>query len=191
MSYLQRFPYEQLRQLQSDVETLTQLVATLTTRFIDATQDFVPDNDTPLPTNATFPSLTCATLSLLDDNGDPHDVETELEALAPLPGAAFTGNVSVAGTLTQGGNNVLTTQYTPPVTDLSACAKLAGAAFTGNVSVGGTLSQGGYNVLTTQYTPPATDLSACAKLGGAAFTGNVSVGGTLSQGGYSVHPTSN
>ena len=84
---------------------------------------------------------------------------------------SFHRDVSVSG------YNVLTTQYTPPVTDLSACAKLSGAAFTGNVSVGGALTQGGHDVLTTQYTPPATDLSACAKLSGAAFTGNVSVSG--------------
>ena len=46
MSYLQRFPYEQLRQLQSDVETLNQLVANLTKRLNDATQYFVTDIDT-------------------------------------------------------------------------------------------------------------------------------------------------
>ena len=102
MSYLQRFPYEQFRQFQSDVETLTQLVTTITNRFNDATQYFVPDidpsdNDTPFPTSATFTSLTYATLSLLDDHRNPHDVETELEALAPLAGASFTGNVSVGG----------------------------------------------------------------------------------------------
>ena len=48
---------------------------------------------------------------------------TELAGLAPLAGAAFTGNVDVAGTLTQGGYNVLTTQYTPPVTDLPGYAQ--------------------------------------------------------------------
>ena len=125
MSYLQRFPYEQLRQLQSDVETLTQLVTNLTTRFNSALEYFVPVVDSPLPASATFTSLTCGTLSLLDDDGNPHDVETELQALAPLAGPSFTGNVSVDG------YNVLTTQYTPPTTDLSACAKLSGAAFTG------------------------------------------------------------
>ena len=67
---------------------------------------------------------------------------TDLSACAKLGGAAFTGNVSVGGTLSEGGDNVLTTQYTPPTTDLPACAKLDGAAFTGNVSVSGTLSQG-------------------------------------------------
>ena len=158
MSYLQRFPYEQLRQLQSDVETLTQLVTTLTTRFNNALEYFVPVVDSPLPASATFTSLTCGTLSLLDDDGNPLDVETELQTFAPLPGASFTGNVSVGGTLSQGGYNVLTTQYTPPATDLSACAKLAGAASTEDVSVDGTMIQGGYNVLTTLYTPPATDL---------------------------------
>ena len=102
MSYLQRFPYEQLRQLQSDVETLTQLVTSLTTRFNELTLHIIPGTDTSLPDSATFTSLTCATLSLLDDNGNPHDIETELTALAPLAGAAFTGNVNVAGTLSQG-----------------------------------------------------------------------------------------
>ena len=53
-----------------------------------------------LPSSATFTSLTCGTLSLPDDTGLGHDVETELGALAPLAGAAFTGNVSVSGTLT-------------------------------------------------------------------------------------------
>ena len=38
-----------------------------------------------------------------DDNGLAHYVETELVGLAPLAGAAFTGNVDVSGTLTQGG----------------------------------------------------------------------------------------
>ena len=59
---------------------------------------------------STFTSLTCGTLSLLDDHGDPHDVEAELTALAPLAGASFTGNVSVAGILSQSGYNALTTQ---------------------------------------------------------------------------------
>ena len=36
------------------------------------------DSDTPFPTSATFTALTCGTLSLLDDNGLVHDVETEL-----------------------------------------------------------------------------------------------------------------
>ena len=76
------------------------------------------DSDTPFPTSATFTALTCGTLSLLDDNGLAHDMETELAGLAPLAGAAFTGDVGVAGTLTQGGYNVLTTQYTLPVTDV-------------------------------------------------------------------------
>ena len=76
MSYLQRFPYEQLRQLQSDVETLTQLLTTLTNRFNDRTQYFVPDNDcsnndSSLLASPTFTSLTCHTLSILNDNGDP------------------------------------------------------------------------------------------------------------------------
>ena len=71
MSYLQRFPYEQLRQLQSDVETLNQLVSNLTKRLNDATQYFVTDidtsdSDTPFPTSATFTALTCGTLSLPD-----------------------------------------------------------------------------------------------------------------------------
>ena len=46
MPYLQRFPYiyEQLRQLQSDVETLNQLVASFTKRLNDATQYFVTDD---------------------------------------------------------------------------------------------------------------------------------------------------
>ena len=82
MSYLQRVPYEQLRQLQSDVETLNQLVANLTKRLHDATQSFVTvldtsDSDTPFPSSATFTALTCGTLSFLDDNGQGHDVETE------------------------------------------------------------------------------------------------------------------
>ena len=38
MSYLQRFPYEQVRQLQSDVETFNQLVANLTKRLNGAAQ---------------------------------------------------------------------------------------------------------------------------------------------------------
>ena len=91
------------------------------------------DSDTPFPTSATFTALTCGTLSLLDDNG-----------LAPLAGAPFTGNVGVAGTLIQGGYNVLTTQYTPPVTDLSGYVQKSGTAFTGNVSVGGTLTPEGW-----------------------------------------------
>ena len=109
MSYLQRFPYEQLRQLQSDVETLNQLVSNLTKRLNDATQYFVTDIDTsdsyaPFPTSATFTALTYNTLSPLDDNGLAHDVETELAGLALLAGATFTENVGVeyqAGTLSQ------------------------------------------------------------------------------------------
>ena len=80
MSYLQRFPYEQLRQLQSDVETLNQLVANLTKRLNDSTQYFViytSDSATPFPSSATFIALTCGTLSLLDDIGIGHDVGTE------------------------------------------------------------------------------------------------------------------
>ena len=57
MSYLQRFPYEQLRQLQSDVETLTQPVTTLTNRFNAVTQYFVPDSNTSLPDNIHLSDL--------------------------------------------------------------------------------------------------------------------------------------
>ena len=103
MSYLQRFPYEQLRQLQSDVEKLTQLVTTLTNRFNAVTQYFVPDSNTSLPDSAIFTSLTCATLSLLDDDGNSRDVETELQAFAPLAGVSFIRDVSVGGTLSHGG----------------------------------------------------------------------------------------
>ena len=77
-----------MRQLQSDVETLNQLVANLTKGLNDATQYFVTDidtseSDTPFPSSVIFTALTCGTLSLLDDNGLAHDVETELAGLAP------------------------------------------------------------------------------------------------------------
>ena len=65
----------------------------------------------------------------------------------------------MGGSLTKGGYDVLTTQYSPPVTYLSGYAQKTGTAFTGNVSVGGTLTIGGYDVLTTQYIPPTTYLS--------------------------------
>ena len=53
----------------------------------DATQYFVPDMDTsdcdaPFPSSATFTALTCGTLLLLDDNGQGHDVQTELGSTA-------------------------------------------------------------------------------------------------------------
>ena len=74
MSCLQRFPYEQLRQLQSDVETLNQLVINLTKRLNEATQYLMPDfdssdSDITFPNIATFTLLTRCTLSLLEDNG--------------------------------------------------------------------------------------------------------------------------
>ena len=49
------------------------------------------------------------------------------------------------GSLTKGGYDVLTTQYTPPLTDLSEYAQKSGADVTGNVGVTGTLSQLDYN----------------------------------------------
>ena len=68
-----------------------------------------------------------------------------MSGYAQKSGADFTGNVSVGGSLTKGGYDVLTTQYTPPVTDLSEYAQKSGADFTGNVGVTGTLSQLDYN----------------------------------------------
>ena len=57
---------------QSDVENLNQFVINLTKRLNDATQYFVTDidnsdSDIPFPSSATFTSLTCGTLSLLDE----------------------------------------------------------------------------------------------------------------------------
>ena len=62
-------------------------------------------------------------------------MESELAGLAPLAGSAFTGNVSVGGSLNKGGYEVLTTQYTPPVTDLSTVTH-PNLTFTGTVSAG-------------------------------------------------------
>ena len=53
---------------------------------------------------------------------------TDLSICAKLSGAAFTGNAS------EGGCNVLTTQYTPPATDLSSYAPKSNPTFTGTVS---------------------------------------------------------
>ena len=53
---------------------------------------------------------------------------TDLSICAKLSGAAFTGNAS------EGGYNVLTTQYTPPATDLFSYAPKSNPTFTRTVS---------------------------------------------------------
>ena len=96
MSVTCRFPYALLQQIQDDLATLTRTVHTLQTQSdsdavllqslqstVDSIVAVLSSAETPTPNvflHPTFTDCVVGTLSYLDDDGNPHDLETTLDS---------------------------------------------------------------------------------------------------------------